>query len=156
MGCCCALVRGTIERFCSCCCPDPEPAEPPPEPAALPQIDLPHELHIRIIDSVYDVSTLLSLCLVSKAFYTEAIRGLYYDVYLPTDMTVLSKWFQKVTQAPQLGRCVVYLSLAFQDAEVPLLESEAWLEATGKGIKCLTNLKESDLSFCACSILTTY
>jgi hypothetical protein len=89
-------------------------------------------------------SDLLTLCHVSRGFYDESVRVLYYDVTLPNDPQILQDWFDRIVVTPSLSRLVVCLSFYVDDSKIEAdgKDLDLVLRSISDGLGCLGYLKE--------------
>jgi hypothetical protein len=136
-----------IVHCCCCCCKTrttkPRRTTAPPKTSLSP-ISLPHELYGRIIQFVTSQSDLLILCHVSRGFYDESVRVLYYDVTLPNDPQILQDWFDRIAVTPRLSRLVTCLSFHVDRSKIEVdgKDLDAVLRSISDGLSCLGYLKE--------------
>jgi hypothetical protein len=107
------------------------------------KVHLPPEIHDRIIHFVGSRSDLYSLCLVSKAFYADAVRILYRDVQLSQGNTLLYRWLTKTASDERKVGWVVALRFHIDTEE--LLETgekiTEWATHLGRCLASLVNLR---------------
>jgi hypothetical protein len=99
---------------------------------------LPLEIYYQIIQLVKSSSDLYALCLVSKAFHTEAIRALYRDIELPMN-EIVSSWFRLISKDSWKASLVLSMRLSMRWN--PLSSPKISPELLGEGLGKLQNLK---------------
>ncbi|KAJ6462240.1 hypothetical protein C8R47DRAFT_1327218 [Mycena vitilis] len=100
---------------------------------------LPLDLLRPILSQISDTETLLSLCLVSKAFLHDAQQRLWDDISLRS--AAVASFCQTVSAVPTLGRAVRRLSLQLANE---LQTSE--LDAVCRALHLLTNVNALEIT----------
>jgi hypothetical protein len=109
-----------------------------------PSVALPLELCLLIIAFVSDPHDLISLCCVSKAFYTEAVCLLYSDVTLTKSHAMIYSWLTHIIARPDLAQFVESLTVDIVEIQMRHwrhTERGKWFDHLFEGLRCLPNLK---------------
>jgi hypothetical protein len=114
----------------------------------IPIPNIPLELYFYVIRFVHSQADLLSLCLVSQAFYEEASLILFSDCHLPMNQTVVTRWFATIAEKPRLANAVRSVELRIPGNDMK--QQHEWADTLREGFKLLKCLIECVFALMDC------